>query len=88
MTLPSQRYHAIRQARQLMLFLAHCDEFSDAVHWHRSVDYAREILQHYPSRWDIESLAQAVPNLICNKTHPLYQMCAQYNLDSLTDIDL
>jgi hypothetical protein len=71
-----------------MLYLAYCDEFGNAQYWHRTVVNARQILEHYPMEHDIQQLAQAAGHLICKRQDALHEMCMQYQLDSITDIDL
>jgi hypothetical protein len=65
MTLPDERYRALKCAEQFMLDL--CDP-SKTPKVPRSVrERARGILRHYPTKFDIDRIAESAPDVVSNK---------------------
>jgi hypothetical protein len=76
MTLPDERYRAIKQAEQLMHDL--CDRTKTprvplAIR-HRALG----VLRHYPNQWDLNRLSAAAPEVIVERMDDLHRMVAGY----------
>ena len=39
---------------------------------------ASAVLRHYPSQWDLDQLAAAAPEVVCERMEPLHRMVAGY----------
>lgn len=79
MTLPDERYRAVKQAEQLLKDL--CD---------RSVtprvpkiirQRASGCLRHFPSSWDMQRAANAAPDVFQERMEPLYRMIKKHEQD-------
>jgi len=76
MTLPDERYRAIRQARQFLIDL--CDRTVTPKIPRAIRGEAYRILRHYPSDYDLERLAEKAPDVIIEKMEPVYRIIRQY----------
>jgi len=76
MTLPDERYQAIRQARQFLIDL--CDRTVTPKIPRAIRGEAYRILRHYPSDYDLERLAEKAPDVIIEKMEPVYRIIRQY----------
>jgi hypothetical protein len=71
MTLPDERYRAVRWAEQFLKDL--CDP-SKTPRVPRSVrDQARSILRHYPGTYYLEELARRAPDIITPRMEELHR---------------
>ena len=78
-TLPDERYRAIRNTRQ---FLADLLDAKTSPRVPRTVRaQARALLRHYPGDYDLERLAENSPNVIIKEMEPLTKMVMQYDRD-------
>ena len=76
MTLPDERYQAIRNTRQFLIDL--CDR-TVTPKIPRSVrGEAYRLLRHFPSDYDLERLAEKAPDVIIRKMEPLTRMVMTY----------
>jgi hypothetical protein len=73
MTLPDERYKAIKQSKKLLEEL--CDPGKTPRVPSLVRDRARTALRHFPNDYDIDSLAQKCPEIIDNK------LINQYNVN-------
>jgi hypothetical protein len=78
MTLPDERYRAVKWAQAFLSRLAggHYARVPKAVR-----DEARSILRHYPSDWDMNRAAAASPEVFQERMEPLYRMIKQHEQD-------
>ena len=74
MTLPDERYRAVKWAEGFLSRLAggHYARTPKAVR-----DEARSILRHYPSGWDMNRAAQAAPEVFQEQMEDLHRFVAQ-----------
>jgi len=79
MTLPDERYRAIRLADSFLQDLCNCHQTPRVPRVIR--ERARAILRHYPSAWDLDQMAEHAPNVIRKEIEPLTRMIMQYNQD-------
>ena len=80
MTLPDERYRAVKWAESFLSRLAG-GEFPRTPKAVR--DEARSILRHYPSQWDMTRAATAAPGVFQERMEPLHRMVAAYNQSDL-----
>ncbi len=75
MTLPDERYRAVKWAESFLQRLAggQIARVPKAVR-----DEARSILRHYPGSWDMERAASACPDVFQQQMEPLYRMIKQH----------
>ena len=75
MTLPDERYRAVKWATQFLSRLAGGEypRVPKAVR-----DEARSILRHYPLDWDMKQAADAAPHVFQERMEPLYRMVLQH----------
>ena len=75
MTLPDERYRAVKNAQQFLARLAGGDlpRVPKAVR-----DEARSILRHYPLDWDLQRAARMAPDVFQEQMEPLYRMVLQH----------
>jgi hypothetical protein len=75
MTLPDERYRAVKWAESFLSRLAGGDipRVPKAVR-----DEARSILRHYPGGWDLDRAAHAAPDVFQAQMEPLHRMVAAY----------
>jgi hypothetical protein len=76
MTLPDERYRAVKWAESFLLRLAggQIARVPKAVR-----DEARSILRHYPNSWDMERASNAAPDVFQERMEQLHRMVAAYN---------
>jgi hypothetical protein len=75
-TLPDERYRAVKNAQQFLARLAG-GEYPRVPKAVRAE--ARSILRHYPLSWDLDRAAEAAPDVFQERMEPLYRMVAAYN---------
>jgi len=75
MTLPDERYRAVKWAEGFLQRLAggQIARTPKAVR-----DEARSILRHYPSGWDLDRAARGAPDVFQERMEPLHRMVAAY----------
>jgi len=76
MTLPDERYRAIKYTEQFLKDL--CNRTKTPRVPREIREQARSLLRHYPSNWDLERLAEKSPDVIIEKMEPVYRMIRQY----------
>lgn len=79
MTLPDERYRAVVQTRRFLIDLCnpeHTPRVPKIIRQH-----ARSMLRHYPSDWEMNQAAEAIPHIFAEKMEPLYRMVKQYEQD-------
>jgi hypothetical protein len=76
MTLPDERYRAIRQTRQFLQDLQDRTIYPRVPRAVRAEAY--RLLRHYPTEWDLERLAEKSPNVIIKEMEPLTRMVMTY----------
>jgi hypothetical protein len=76
MTLPDERYRAVKWAESFLLRLAggQIARVPKAVR-----DEARSILRHYPNGWDMERASNAAPDVFQPQMEQLHRMVLAYN---------
>ena len=83
MTLPDERYRAIRQAADFLLELT---DPSSTPRIPRIIrQRARSLLKHYPSEYHLERLAEKSPDVIIGKIEPLTRMVMTYQQEKHSD---
>jgi hypothetical protein len=75
MTLPDERYRAVKNAQQFLARLAGGEypRVPKAVR-----QEARSILRHYPLDWDLQRAARMAPDVFQEQMEPLYRMVLQH----------
>ena len=81
MTLPDERYRAIKMAEQLLRDL--CDPKQTPRVDARIRDRARGALRHYPGQHDLAQLEAAAPHVLQQQMEPLHKMVLQYSNEDL-----
>lgn len=76
MTLPDERYRAVLQTRQFLIDLMDRKKYPRIPRIVRAEAY--RMLRHYPSDWDMQRAASAVPNVFTERMEPVYRMIRQY----------
>ena len=76
MTLPDERYRAVRMARQFLQDLCDSQKTPRIPNVIRS--QARGILRHYPSDYEMDRASDAAPDIFATKMEPVYRMIKQY----------
>jgi len=77
MTLPDERYRAIKMAEQLLRDL--CDpKLTPRVPRVVRVR-AMSALRHYPGSYDLQQLEAAAPHVVQQRMEPLHKMVLQYD---------
>ena len=78
MTLPDERYRAVKFAEQFLSRLAGGEylRVPKAVR-----DEARSILRHYPSTWDMQRTALQAPDVFQERMDDLHKMVLKYEQD-------
>jgi DNA-binding protein Fis len=81
-TLPDERYRAVKYAAEFLSRLAGGEypRVPKAVR-----DEARSILRHYPSTWDMQRTARMAPDVFAEQMEPLYRMIKQHEQDNQTN---
>jgi hypothetical protein len=78
MTLPDERYRAVKYAQ---IFLSRLAGGQYARVPMAVRDEARSILRHYPNNWDMDRAAQGAPEVFQERMEPLYRMIKQRDLE-------
>jgi hypothetical protein len=76
MTLPDERYRAIRQAEDFLLALT--DPQSTPRVPKNIRQHARSLLRHYPTEYHLHRLAEKSPDVIIKQMEPLTRMVMRY----------
>jgi hypothetical protein len=76
MTLPDERYRAIRQTGQFLRDLQDRTIYPRVPRAVRAEAY--RLLRHYPTEWDLERLAEKSPNVIIKEMESLTRMVMAY----------
>jgi len=79
MTLPDERYRAVRQTKQFLADLCSPKRTPRVPKDIRQL--ANSLLRHYPSDWDMTIAAQDAPTVFQEKMEPLYRMVKKYEQD-------
>ncbi len=84
MTLPDERYRAVKWAESFLQRLAGGEypRVPKAVR-----EEARSILRHYPGSWDLQRAARAAPEVFQERMEPLHRMVAAYNPEVVQPLD-
>jgi hypothetical protein len=78
MTLPDERYRAVRMAEN---FLRDLMDPAKTPRVPRTVrERARSVLRHYPGEWDLDRAAGAAPEIFTKRLDPLYKMVKQHDM--------
>ena len=80
MTLPDERYRAVRQAEQLLKDLCnplHTPRVPKVIR-----DRARACLRHYPGPWDMDRAAAAAPEVFQQQMEDLHKFILKGSLDT------
>jgi len=85
MTLPDERYRALRAAAEFMYDLMDAKKTPRMPKAIR--DRAKSVLRHYPSSWDLKMIEESAPHVIQEKMEPLYKMVKQYDLNKKENED-
>ncbi len=83
MTLPDERYRAIRQTRQFLIDLQDRTVYPRAPRAVRAEAY--RLLRHYPGDYDLERLAEKSPNVIIKEMEPVTRMIMTYEQEKQND---
>jgi DNA-binding protein Fis len=75
MTLPDERYRAVKSAQQFLARLAG-GEYPRVPKAVRGEAY--RILRHYPLDWDLKQAADAAPHVFQEQMEPLHRMVLQH----------
>ena len=75
MTLPDERYRAVKIAQQFLARLAG-GEYPRVPKAVRAE--ARAILRHYPLDWDLSCAAEAAPHIFQKEMEPLHRMVLKH----------
>ena len=78
MTLPDERYRAVKYAQDFLSRLAG-GQYARVPKAVRAE--ARSILRHYPNAWDMDRAATAAPDVFQQQMEPLYRMIKQRDLE-------
>jgi hypothetical protein len=76
MTLPDERYRAVKMAEQLLKDL--CDSSKTPRVPKIIRQRASGCLRHYPSTWDLDRASTAAPDVFQPQMEPVYRMIKQY----------
>jgi hypothetical protein len=78
MTLPDERYRAVKYAQDFLSRLAG-GQYARVPKAVRAE--ARSILRHYPNAWDMDRAAEGAPDVFQQQMEPLYRMIKQRDLE-------
>lgn len=79
MTLPDERYRAVKMAEQLLIDL--CDSGKTPRVPRIIRQRAMGCLRHYPNDWDMQRAAEASPEVFQKRMEPVSRLFAQYELN-------
>ncbi len=76
MTLPDERYRAVRNTAEFLQRLAggHYARVPKAVRGE-----ALALLRHYPTLWDLDQIERSAPHVMQQRMEPLHRMVAAYD---------
>ena len=83
MTLPDERYGAIRHAEEFLMSL--CDPRSTPRVPGTIRRQAANLLRHYPSKYHLDRLAEKSPDVIIERIEPLTRMVMTYQQEKRDD---
>lgn len=83
MTLPDERYRAIRQTGQFLRDLQDRTIYPRVPRAVRAEAY--RLLRHYPTEYDLERLAEKSPNVIIREMEPLTRLVMAYEQEKQND---
>jgi hypothetical protein len=83
MTLPDERYRAIRQTGQFLRDLQDRTVYPRVPRSVRAEAY--RLLRHYPGDHDLDRLAEKAPNVIIKEMEPLTRMIMTYEQEKQND---
>ena len=74
MTLPDERYRAVRWAQRFLIsIMTSRSGLSDDIK-----NEAKSILKHYPTEFDLDRAATACPEVFQKQIEPVYRLMKQY----------
>jgi hypothetical protein len=76
MTLPDERYRAVRMARQFLLELCSPEKTPKVPAIIRN--QAKGILRHYPSDYEMDRASEKAPDVFQTQMEPVYRMIKKY----------
>jgi hypothetical protein len=76
MTLPDERYRAVKWAREFMYELMDPKKTPGVPKRFR--DQARSVLRHYPSDWDLQRAAHEAPDVFQEQMEAVTRLFRQY----------
>lgn len=76
MTLPDERYRAVRMAEQLLKDL--CDSRITPRVPKIIRQRASGCLRHYPNSWDMQQVSEASPHVFAERMEPVHRLFKQY----------
>lgn len=76
MTLPDERFRAVRYARQFLYDL--CDPAKTPGVPKIIREQARGILRHYPDDWNMQQAAAAAPDVFAERMEPVTRLLRQW----------
>lgn len=83
MTLPDERYRALRLAETFLQDLCNCHQTPRVPRAVR--ERARGVLRHYPSEYHLQRLAEKSPDVIIERMEPLTRMVMAYDEEEKHD---
>ena len=78
MTLPDERYRAVKYAAEFLQRLAG-GEYPRVPRAVRGE--AASILRHYPGQWDLKRIEMAAPEIMQERMEPLHRMVVSYGTE-------
>ena len=85
MTLPDERYRAIKWTEEFLKDL--CDR-SKTPRVPKAVrQQASRLLRHYPSKWDLDRMAEKAPNIVVENMEALHRIVAAWEAVPKSDVD-
>ena len=80
MTLPDERYRAVVWAERFLRDIAHnTKKYPRIPKQVRQEAYS--IARHFPTKWDMNQVAEKSPEVFQERMEPLYRMVKQYEQD-------
>lgn len=83
MTLPDERYRAIKWAETFLISLAN-PKGIPRIPFHVRRE-AQSILRHYPGPWDLERLSAASPDVLQKEMEPVTRLFQQWEQSKAKD---
>jgi len=83
MTLPDERYRAVRNAREFMYALMDPKKTPGLPKVIR--EQARSVLRHYPSDWDMDRASEAAPDVFQRQMEAVTRLFRQYEENKQND---